>query len=126
MARGRTIHLAGLVDDHVVVVLRARQLDGRVPLPHFELVGRLRGPRAQPPEERLERGRHEEDQERVRDAGLDGSGALHVDLEDGVLPGLQRIEHLATGCPVPVAMDLGHSSSSPASRSATNSASDRK
>ena len=57
--------LAGLVDDHVVVVVLARQLDGGVALAELELVGGLGRPRSEPREERLERRRDDEDQERL-------------------------------------------------------------
>jgi hypothetical protein len=42
------LHLAGLVDDDVVVVLLAGELDGGVPLAQLELVGGLGGAGAEP------------------------------------------------------------------------------
>ena len=66
------LDLARLVGDHVVVVLLAGQLEGRVALAQFELVGGLGRARPQALEERLERRRDDEDQERLGDLVLDG------------------------------------------------------
>ena len=101
------VHLAGLVDDHVVVVLRSSQLDGRVALADLELIGGLGRPRTEAPEERLERRRDQEDEQGVRGSGLDRGSTLDIDLEDHVAAGLECVEHLATRRAVPVAMDLG-------------------
>ena len=103
---GGPLDLAGLVDDDVVVVVLAGQLDRGVPLAELELVGGLGRPAAQPLEEVLERRRDEEDQERARDLLLDDLGALDVDLEDGVAARGERVADLVARRAVPVAVDL--------------------
>src|SRR5262245_36812957 len=60
---GRLLDLSGLVDDDVVVVILAGQLDRRVALAQLELVGRLARTRAQPGEQRFQRWRDHEDQQ---------------------------------------------------------------
>ena len=103
---GRPLDLAGLVDDDVVVVVLARQLDRGVALAELELVGRLGRPRPEPREQGLERRRDDEDEERLGDLLLDDLGALDVDLEDDVATAGQRRPDLVARRAVPVAVDL--------------------
>ena len=101
------LDLAGLVDDDVVVVVLSGELDRRVPLAQLELVGGLGRPRPQPPEQRLDRRRDDEDEERLVDPLLHVLGALDVDLEDDVAPGERAPRGPPSrGRPVPVAVDL--------------------
>jgi len=103
---GRPLDLAGLVDHDVVVVVLARQLEGRVPLAQLELVGRFGRPRAKSLEQGSQGRWDHEDQERLADLFLDDLGSLDVDLEDRILAGGQRAPDLVARRAVPVAVDL--------------------
>lgn len=81
---GGRLDLAVTVLHDVVVVLLPAELDGRIALAQLELVGGLGGPRLETLEETLERGRHDEQENRIGDVLLDLLGTLHVDLEDDV------------------------------------------
>ncbi len=98
---GVPVYKAGTLED------LASQLGGGVRLPPSEFVRRLGGARAQAREERLEGGRHDEDEQRVGDAGLHRLRPLHVDLEDDVTTGFQCGHDVLARRPVPVAVDLG-------------------
>src|SRR4029077_16423825 len=104
---GGPFDLAGLVGDHVVVVLLAGQLDRGVALAQLELVGGLRGTASKALEEVLERRRDDEDEQRPRDLLLDHLCALDVDLEDDVPTLRQPLADLAARRAIPVLVVLG-------------------
>ena len=104
---GGPLHLAGLVDHDVVVVLLAGELDRGVALAELELVGGLGRPRcAGARRASSSDGGTMKIEQRLGDPLLDHLGALDVDLEDDVAAGGERLADLAARRPVPVAVDL--------------------
>ncbi len=96
-----------LVDDDVVVVPRRLHLGHRVVAPERQARLVLRPSPLEPLLERLDRGWHDEDEERVGDEPADGARALRIDRQNRVAPGRQDAADLADRRPVPVAVHLG-------------------
>ena len=99
--------MAGLVDDDVVILVGLRDpVLGVAPAPR-EARLRLGATLLQPAGQVLQRGRHDEDQQRVGDEPTDVQGALRADRQDGVAARRQDAADLVDRRAVPVAVVVG-------------------
>src|SRR5712692_456172 len=80
----RTLEL--VVDDHVIVVRRVSHLDLGDLAPRQQLLERLAVAQLLAPLECLRRRRHDEDEESLGRTTADLLGALHLDLQNDVVP----------------------------------------